>query len=146
MEPKINMIGIITSNFDAQKKFYQAVMGFKPILELENFVEFESAGVRFAISIGTVMEQATGEKSYTAPKTGHSFELAFKADSPAQVDSDYKELIEKGAKPIKPPADMPWGQRTAFFADPDGNIHEIFADIAWFNISNNDIILLIIHR
>jgi len=24
---------------------------------------------------------------------------------------------------------MPWNQRTAFIADPDGNIHEIFADL-----------------
>ena len=30
---------------------------------------------------------------------------------------------------IKEPQNMPWNQRTALFADPDGNIHEIFAGI-----------------
>jgi hypothetical protein len=25
--------------------------------------------------------------------------------------------------------DVPWQQRTAMFADPDGNIHEFFADL-----------------
>ena len=34
-----------------------------------------------------------------------------------------------GARAIHDPEDMPWNQRTALFADPDGNIHEIFADI-----------------
>jgi lactoylglutathione lyase len=44
------------------------------------------------------------------------------------VESIYSEIIKKGAVPIKEPSDMPWGQRTAFFADPDGNVHELFAD------------------
>jgi len=34
-----------------------------------------------------------------------------------------------GAREVHKPEDMPWNQRTALFADPDGNIHEIFADI-----------------
>lgn len=39
------------------------------------------------------------------------------------------ELLANGAVAVQPPDDMPWGQRTAFFADPDGNIHELFADL-----------------
>jgi hypothetical protein len=34
-----------------------------------------------------------------------------------------------GAIPIKKPSYMPWNQRTGFFADPDGNVHEVFADL-----------------
>jgi uncharacterized glyoxalase superfamily protein PhnB len=49
--------------------------------------------------------------------------------SPEQVDHAYAELTGKGAAHIQAPANMPWNQRTAFFADPDGNVHEIFADI-----------------
>lgn len=56
-------------------------------------------------------------------------ELAFPVSSPSEVDATYKELIQKGATPIKEPADMPWHQRAAFLADPDGNIHEIFAKL-----------------
>ena len=41
----------------------------------------------------------------------------------------YAEIVARGAVPIHSPADMPWGQRTAMFADPDGNIHELFADL-----------------
>jgi len=37
--------------------------------------------------------------------------------------------VAHGAAPVHAPADMPWGQHTAMFADPDGNIHEFFADL-----------------
>ena len=129
MEAKINMIGIITSNFTEMYNFYKDVMGFKVKMELESFVEFESEGVRFAISTADVMAQATGEESYKEEKKGHSFELAFNCETPLGVDESYNSLTGKGAKPIKAPADMPWGQRTAFFADPDDNIHEVFTNL-----------------
>ena len=130
MKPQINMIGIITAQFTEMRNFYHQVLEFPIKLELESYVEFENEGVRLAISTTEVMAKATGQASYQEPKKGHSFELAFKADSPTHVDQDYQNLIAKGATPIKPPADQPWGQRTAFFADPDGNIHEIFADLS----------------
>lgn len=126
---RIDMIGILTHHFEEMFKFYSEVMEFKVKLKMDHFAEFENDGVRFALSTNEVMQQATDQEEYAKKKSGHSFELAFRSDSPEKVDEDYKKLIEKGAKPIKDPTDMPWGQRTAFFADPDGNIHEIFADI-----------------
>ncbi len=76
-----------------------------------------------------MMEQWTGDSSFKELVSGHAFELAFPLDTPEGVDAIYAEIVAKGATPIRAPADMPWGQRTAFFADPDGNIHELFADL-----------------
>lgn len=45
------------------------------------------------------------------------------------VDESFTMIISKGATSIREPQNMPWNQRTALFADPDGNIHEIFAEI-----------------
>jgi lactoylglutathione lyase len=129
MKPRINMIGILTDQFEVMRDFYRDVMGFEIKLEMENFVEFESEGVRFALSTNEVMTMATGNESFRSPKSGHAFELAFQASSKEAMDKEFDELIEKGATSIKTPADMPWRQRTAFFADPDGNIHELFIDI-----------------
>lgn len=129
MKPKIDLIGIITSQFDAMHDFYRDVLEFKVMLKMDNFVEFENDGVRFALSTNKVMAQATGDSTYMDAKNGHSLELAFRADSLEDVDMSYKKVVEQGATPVKGPENMPWGQRTAFFADPDGNIHEIFFDI-----------------
>jgi lactoylglutathione lyase len=35
--------------------------------------------------------------------------------------------VAEGAAPVKGPEMMPWGRKTAFIADPEGNIHEIYS-------------------
>ncbi|MBS7021284.1 MAG: VOC family protein [Firmicutes bacterium] len=92
------------------------------------YIEFESEGVRFAICLRNVMYDYT--KKYEKKATGQLFELAFPCKTPADVDKTYAKLILAGATSIHPPEDMPWGQRNTLFADPDGNIHEIFATIS----------------
>jgi len=41
------------------------------------------------------------------------------------VDAAYEALKARGAALLRPPTDQPWGLRTAYFADPEGNIWEI---------------------
>lgn len=129
MVPKIDLISIVTNNLSEMLLFYRDIMGFKVKLNLEEYVEFESKGVRLAITTNNVMGKATDHKSFREQKSGQVFELAFLVASPSEVDKAYSLLVKKGASPIKAPENMPWNQRAAFIADPDGNIHEIFADL-----------------
>lgn len=126
---RLDMFGIITNKFDEMKLFYRDLMGLEVAFEMDNYVEFKTPGVRFAISTNKIMQEVTGHPSYKAAKQGQVLELAFILDSPELVDKAYKDILDKGAAPINAPADMPWGQRAAFFADPDGNIHELFANL-----------------
>ena len=123
------MIGIVTAQFETMKTFYKEVMAMEVLIEMDEFVEFKQEGIRFAISTHEVMYKATGAPGFLKDCKGHSFELAFRVNTPEEVDKTYKELIEKRAKAVAEPADMPWNQRTAFFADPDGNVHEVFTDL-----------------
>lgn len=41
------------------------------------------------------------------------------------VDKEYDRAIEMGVKPIMKPTTEPWGQRTCYVADPEGNLIEI---------------------
>jgi lactoylglutathione lyase len=41
------------------------------------------------------------------------------------VDAAYESLKARGVTFLRPPTDQPWGLRTAYFADPEGNIWEI---------------------
>jgi lactoylglutathione lyase len=45
------------------------------------------------------------------------------------VDATYAALKAKGVTLLRPPADQPWGLRTAHFADPEGNPWEIHQSI-----------------
>lgn len=55
---------------------------------------------------------------------GH-YEIALYVDTFAEVDEVYKKVIDLGATPIMEPTTEPWGQRTCYIADPEGNIIEI---------------------
>jgi lactoylglutathione lyase len=129
MKSQIALITILTDNVPAQSRFYQDALGFSVKTDMGEYVEFESEGVRFAVCARSTMKNATGDPSFAEARVGQSFELAFPLVLPAEVDEVYAEILARGARPIQPPANMPWGQRTAFFADPDGNIHELFADL-----------------
>ncbi len=95
--------------------------------DLGNYVEFVCGGVRFALCLREVMFEYSGE--YQKQPEGQSFELAFPCKSPKDVDETFHKLVNQGVTIVHEPQNMPWNQRTALFADPDGNIHEIFADI-----------------
>ncbi len=41
------------------------------------------------------------------------------------IDAMYDDLKAKGVRVLRPPTDQPWGLRTAYFTDPEGNFWEI---------------------
>jgi lactoylglutathione lyase len=57
-----------------------------------------------------------------------SLQLAFRV-TPEQVRACSEELETKGIEIVHPVTDQPWGHRTLFFRDPDGNVLEIYVDI-----------------
>ena len=129
MKTNIALLTILTDYVPDMLKFYTEALGFTVKMDMGTYVELDSEGVRFAICDRDIMLKATDNPIFLKTPEGLSFELAFACDNPVDVDKSYELVISKGAKPIQAPSTMDWGQRTAFFADPDGNIHELFSDI-----------------
>ena len=125
--PRIGLVTVLADDVDAMKAFYGGMLGFEIVEHLGSYVEFRSEGVRFAVCAREVMFTHTGHPSYVEEANGQRFELAFPAGTPEEVDRLYEELVERGAAAVKPPETMPWGRRTAFIADPEGKIHEIYS-------------------
>lgn len=42
-----------------------------------------------------------------------------------EVDREYAKALRQGAEGVMEPATEPWGQRTCYIADPEGNLIEI---------------------
>jgi lactoylglutathione lyase len=53
------------------------------------------------------------------PASGHRIELCVYVDN---VDEVFARAGAMGFEHVAEPADMPWGERTAWIADPDGNL------------------------
>lgn len=128
MQGKIALITILTDDVPRLVAFYRDVLGFAVENPRDDNTEFVSEGVRFAVCNRKELANATHDPRFSEPARGQAFELAFPLPTREDVDRAYAEITMNGAIPVQPPATMPWGQRTAFFADPDGNIHELFAD------------------
>jgi uncharacterized glyoxalase superfamily protein PhnB len=55
--------------------------------------------------------------------------VAFRCESPEEVDLLYRDLVAAGAEGHKEPWDAFWGQRYAQVRDPDGTIVDLFAPV-----------------
>ncbi len=123
---KLDGFGIFVNDLEAQIEFYRDVLGFeiKETADDKN-VFLEKDGTLFLMYGRDDFEKMTSVKfGYADGVNGH-FEIALGAENYAGVDRLFEETVSKGAKPIMKPATMPWGQRTCYIADPEGNLIEI---------------------
>ena len=106
------------------RRFYADVMGFPVDHELgPRWIAYRvGANVLALTERGLLFDDAP-------PPTGAlSAQLAFRV-APADVDRCAEELSRAGVPIESPPTDQPWGHRTLFFRDPDGNVLEIYAEV-----------------
>jgi len=70
-------------------------------------------------------EQMVSRQFHYPEGLNGTMELAFDVPTFADVDKEYQNALHCGAKSVMPPTTEPWGQRTCYVADPDGNLIEI---------------------
>jgi uncharacterized glyoxalase superfamily protein PhnB len=108
--------------------FYRRLgLEFPEGAESEGHVEASVAGIRLMLDTEETIRSFDPE--WQPPSGGHRVALAFRSDSPAEVDETYEELLGVGGTSQKEPWDAVWGMRYAEVKDPDGNIVDLFADL-----------------
>ncbi|WP_156277808.1 VOC family protein [Paenibacillus sp. NEAU-GSW1] len=128
MKVRLEGITVLANDVAALANFYRSVIGFKTVIEEDHYVEFENSGVRLAICSKSLMaENTTQHHSFIEQRKGQAFELNFECDSPEAVRELFETFVSRGAVAITEPQSKSWGHTTGFFADPEGNIHSIFA-------------------
>lgn len=123
---KLSGFGLLVQDMATIICFYRDVLGFE-IAEDENTknVYLEKDGTLFLLFGRQDFEQLTNSSfDYVQGLNGH-FEIALDVDNYAEVDRVWDEILAKGARPVMPPTTCPWGQRTCYVADPEGNLVEI---------------------
>lgn len=123
---KLEGFGILVNDMAAMIRFYRDVLGFE-IKEEENAsnVYLEKDGTLFLLYRRTDFEKMTGGTfSYCTGLNGH-YEIALGVKNYADVDETFRAVTAAGARAVMPPTTEPWGQRTCYVADPEGNLIEI---------------------
>lgn len=123
---KLDGFGVFVKDMAAMIRFYRDVLGFE-IKEAEDAsnVYLEKDGTLFLFYGRQDFEKMTGCRfGYAQGINGH-FEIALSVESFAAVDKSFTAATAKGGRTVMPPTTEPWGQRTCYIADPEGNLIEI---------------------
>ena len=123
---KLDGFGLFVEDMPTMVRFYRDVLGFA-IAEGEDAenVYLVKDGTLFMLYERKNFERMTSRKyEYVKGLNGH-FEIALYVDTFEEVDVAYAKAVEKGARPVLEPTTEPWGQRTCYIADPEGNLIEI---------------------
>jgi lactoylglutathione lyase len=121
---QIDYTVIFARNMHAMREFYETVMEFPINRALgDAWIEYRVGSNILALTThGNLFND-------TPPEPGAlSLQLAFRV-APDVVGQCAEALQKKGITLVLPVTDQPWGHRTMFFRDPDGNVLEIFAEI-----------------
>ncbi|MBR6787283.1 MAG: VOC family protein [Clostridia bacterium] len=123
---RLDGVGIFVNDMATMVRFYRDVLGFE-ITEGEDAenVYLVKDGTLFMLYERKNFEKMTSRKyDYLKGINGH-YEIALYVDTFEEVDAQYARVTALGAQPVLEPTTEPWGQRTCYIADPEGNLIEI---------------------
>ena len=123
---RLDGFGLMVEDMGRMIRFYRDVLGFG-IRESEDTsnVYLVKDGTLFLLYGRGDFEKMTSRRyEYVRGLNGH-FELALYVDTFEEVDGAFENAVANGAEPVLPPTTEPWGQRTCYIADPEGNLIEI---------------------
>lgn len=123
---RLDGFGLFVRDMGRMIRFYRDVLGFE-IREDEDTsnVYLIKDGTLFLLYSRDDFERMTHRRyEYIKGLNGHS-ELALYVDTFQEVDEQFHRVVALGATPVLEPETEPWGQRTCYIADPEGNLIEI---------------------
>jgi catechol 2,3-dioxygenase-like lactoylglutathione lyase family enzyme len=103
---------------------------YRDVLQVEvddagDFVAFATSGAKLSLYTEEGMEQMAPGSTKAAG--GSSCVLEFEVED---VDAEYERLTRMNVPIVKRPTTQPWGVRSVWFRDPDGNILNFYGKIA----------------
>jgi catechol 2,3-dioxygenase-like lactoylglutathione lyase family enzyme len=129
MNARLDLIGIVVADMGRSLAFYRE-LGLELPTDADGRPHVETelpGGLRLAWDTEETIRSF--ESDWQPPSGGQRIGLAFRLDSPADVDAAYERLVSLGYDGHKEPWDAPWGQRYALVRDPDGNGVDLFCPL-----------------
>jgi catechol 2,3-dioxygenase-like lactoylglutathione lyase family enzyme len=122
--PRLVNTCVITNNVKQLVDFYEPVLGLKATRSGEDYAEFPTGVGVLAIFSAEAQEKYIPGSAETAKNK--SVILEFRV---ADIDQEYRRLQSLVKTWVKPPTTQPWGTRSIYFRDPDGNLVDFYMPI-----------------
>jgi len=119
----IGALVLIVDDLEKCTAFYRDTIGLKPVFNDVVSIVFQMQGTDFLL-----LERSAAAAQISPEAVGlqPGAQRMFLCAEAKEVDAEYQSLMAKGLTFIKPPQDQPWGRRTTYFADPEGNLWELY--------------------
>lgn len=113
---------LITDNVKQLTDFYAQVLQIEPRRTGDDYVEFRTPVAVLALFSATAQQRYIPGSA--VPGQNRSSILQFRV---ADVDREFVRLQKIVKQWVKEPTTQPWGTRSIYFRDPDGNLVDLFS-------------------
>lgn len=123
---KLDGFGLFVNDMESMVTFYKDILGFEiQWKQGEPNASLIKDNTLFLLYGRDDFEKMTSRKyQYISGLNGH-YEIALSVPTFADVDKEFERVVALGATPVLEPESEPWGQRTCYIGDPEGNLIEI---------------------
>jgi lactoylglutathione lyase len=125
MNPRIGAIGLFVNDMKTMVDFYRDGIGMHTDWDGGANADLNAGEIRLMLYGRDDFEKMVSHRFQYPHGLNGTMEIAFDYPSREDVDKEYQRLISAGAQSVLAPTDEPWGQRTCYVADPEGNLLEI---------------------
>lgn len=122
---RISLVTLGTRDLTRMRAFYRSLGWEEHHPEAEGFATFKTGGGVLALF---PLEELAKDANQPLPPEQQGFRgvtLAVNVEAPEMVDAAVEAARTAGAEIVREAAEAFWGGRTAYFADPEGNVWEI---------------------
>ena len=120
---RITVITLGARDLPALRGFYSG-LGWELAIEGDDFCAFSTRGAVLTL----FPRESLAEDAHlpaAAPDEGVGMSIAINVNEREEVDAAIEGLRAAGARIVKEPEDAFWGGRSAYWADPEGNVWEV---------------------
>jgi len=121
---KLTHVCIVTDDLERLTEFYWQILQVEPKIYGSDYVEFPPGDGGATLSLYSLESHEKLAPGTMEAALNRSLELEFEI---SEVDGEYARLRDLVSRWLMPPTDLPWGHRSIYFRDPDGNFINFYA-------------------
>ena len=123
----LGYVVLFVEDLDRALAFYRDKVDLPVRFQDKGYAELAVAGSKFALLARSRLPELVGAAHTARPASGaHEAGVTLLVED---VDRVHRELSGRGETFLAGPQSRPWGQRTAYFQDPEGHLIEIATNL-----------------